>query len=45
MKIALIQQHSTQNREDNIQRGVSAFREAAESGGKPRGYFAQDVRV
>lgn len=32
MKIALIQQHSTQSRDENIQRGVAAFREAAESG-------------
>jgi len=32
MKIALVQQHATQDREENIQRGVLAFREAAESG-------------
>jgi N-carbamoylputrescine amidase len=32
MKIGLIQQHATQDREENIQRGVTAFREAAESG-------------
>jgi len=32
MKIALIQQHATDDWEDNIQRGVAAFREAAKSG-------------
>ncbi|NOR14545.1 MAG: carbon-nitrogen hydrolase family protein [Candidatus Aminicenantes bacterium] len=32
MKIALIQQHATQDREENLERGVKAFREAAENG-------------
>ncbi len=32
MKIALIQQHATQDRENNLKRGVAAFHEAAKSG-------------
>jgi len=32
MKIALIQQHATVNREENIKRGIAGFREAAKSG-------------
>ncbi len=32
MKIALVQQHATQDRDGNMQRGVTSFREAAESG-------------
>ncbi|MFC2161462.1 nitrilase-related carbon-nitrogen hydrolase [Acidobacteriota bacterium] len=32
MKIALIQQHATENLDDNIDRGVESFRRAAESG-------------
>jgi len=32
MKIALIQQHATDNRSDNIERGVEKFRQAADSG-------------
>jgi N-carbamoylputrescine amidase len=32
MKIALIQQHATQDREENLARGIKAFREAAEQG-------------
>jgi N-carbamoylputrescine amidase len=32
MKIALIQQHSTHDRDENVHRGVAAFREAAEAG-------------
>ncbi|MGB2906094.1 MAG: nitrilase-related carbon-nitrogen hydrolase [Candidatus Aminicenantaceae bacterium] len=32
MKIALIQQHAKQDREDNLRRGIQAFHEAARSG-------------
>jgi predicted amidohydrolase len=32
MKIALIQQHASTHREDNLQRGVEAFREASRAG-------------
>ncbi len=32
MKIALVQQHATHNREDNVCRGLEAFKTAAESG-------------
>lgn len=32
MKIALIQQHATQDREDNLRRGIEAFHQAARSG-------------
>ncbi len=32
MNIALIQQHSTQDREDNLRRGIAAFHQAARSG-------------
>jgi len=32
MKIALIQQHATRNREDNIVRGIKALEEAASQG-------------
>jgi predicted amidohydrolase len=32
MKIALIQQHASTHREDNLQRGVKAFREASRAG-------------
>lgn len=32
MKIALVQQHASPDREDNIRRGVEAFREAARAG-------------
>ncbi len=32
MKIALIQQHATLDREDNVRRGLEAFKSAAESG-------------
>lgn len=32
MKIALIQQHATQDRDDNLKRGIEAFREAATAG-------------
>lgn len=32
MKIALIQQHATQDKEDNLARGIKAFREAADQG-------------
>lgn len=32
MKIALIQQHAKKNHQDNIERGVEAFRKAAEAG-------------
>jgi N-carbamoylputrescine amidase len=32
MKIALIQQHATQDRDENLARGIKAFREAAEKG-------------
>jgi len=32
MKIALVQQHAVQDREDNIKRGVEAFKIAAENG-------------
>ena len=32
MKIALIQQHATQDRNDNLKRGIEAFREAATAG-------------
>ncbi len=32
MKIALIQQHATQDREDNLRRGIEAFNQAARSG-------------
>ena len=32
MKIALIQQHATEDYEDNIRRGLAAFRKAAEAG-------------
>jgi N-carbamoylputrescine amidase len=34
MKIALVQQHATRNREENIQRGVQALEEAASQGAK-----------
>ena len=34
MKIALIQQHATKNNEDNIKRGVQAFKKAAQNGAK-----------
>jgi len=34
MKIALIQQHATKNREDNIARGIKALEEAASQGAK-----------
>lgn len=34
MKIALIQQHATHNRDDNIKRGIEAFKTAAERGAK-----------
>jgi N-carbamoylputrescine amidase len=32
MKIALIQQHATQDREDNLRRGIEAFHQAARAG-------------
>lgn len=32
MKIALIQQHATTNKQDNIERGINAFKSAAEKG-------------
>ena len=32
MKLALIQQHATRNKEDNLQRGLSALDEAAGKG-------------
>ncbi len=32
MKIALIQQHAKQDREDNLRRGIQAFHEAAQAG-------------
>jgi len=32
MKIALIQQHATQNKKDNLERGIAAFKRAAASG-------------
>jgi N-carbamoylputrescine amidase len=32
MKIALIQQHASMDREDNLRRGIAAFEEAAQSG-------------
>ena len=32
MKIALVQQHATHDREDNVRRGLEAFKTAAESG-------------
>ncbi len=32
MKIALIQQHATKNPEENLERGIDAFRRAAEAG-------------
>jgi beta-ureidopropionase len=34
MKIALIQQHATRNREDNVARGIKALEEAASQGAK-----------
>jgi beta-ureidopropionase len=34
MKIALVQQHATIDRDDNVRRGLEAFRTAAESGAK-----------
>jgi len=33
-KLALIQQHATRDREDNLQRGIEAFERAAEQGAK-----------
>ena len=32
MKIALIQQHATKNKQDNLNRGVASFKKAAEAG-------------
>ena len=32
MKLALIQQHATHDRNDNLRRGVEAFRNAAQAG-------------
>jgi N-carbamoylputrescine amidase len=32
MKIALIQQHATKNKQENIERGIAAFKEAANKG-------------
>lgn len=32
MKIALIQQHATEDYEENIQRGIEAFHQAAKQG-------------
>ncbi len=32
MKIALIQQHATKNKQDNVKRGIEAFKRAAEQG-------------
>lgn len=34
MKIALIQQHASQNKQENIVRGIAAFKQAAQSGAK-----------
>ena len=34
MKIALIQQHATQDCEDNLRRGIESFHQAAKSGAK-----------
>ncbi|MCF6169405.1 MAG: hypothetical protein L3J66_00320 [Bacteroidales bacterium] len=34
MKIALIQQHATQDKQENIARGIAAFKQAAASGAK-----------
>jgi predicted amidohydrolase len=34
LKIALIQQHATQNKDDNLKRGIEAFEKAAEQGAK-----------
>ncbi len=34
MKIALIQQHATKNKQENIERGIIAFKEAANRGAK-----------
>ena len=34
MKIALIQQHATTDKQDNLQRGIASFKNAAEAGAK-----------
>ena len=32
MKIALVQQHATKDRQDNLDRGIAAFHQAVEAG-------------